>query len=714
MTHYRAGADIGGTFTDIVLLGDDGTVFVEKVPSTPDDYGRAVTEGLCRRGEESNFGGEAITEISHGFTVAANAILEGKGKKTALITTDGFRDVLEIARIRTPRLYDLYYRKPPVLVERRLRFEVKERLNFRGEVLTPLDMDTVETAVDAILEEGVKSVAIVLIHAYANPQHEEQIADYIRRRAPHISLSVSSEILPEMREYERTCTTVINGYIRPVVETYLTQLGTNLKQFGIDVPLTIMQSNGGLAALETATTKPIYCIESGPAAGVVGAYHIGKRLGIDQLMTFDMGGTTAKASIIEDGDILRTQECEVGGGMSAGHRLLKGSGYILRVPAIDIAEVSAGGGSIAWVDKGGSLQVGPESAGAVPGPVCYEKGGEKPTVTDANVTLGFLNPECLLGGEFSINAGKAGKALAEKIGKPLGLSEIEAAHGVHLLANSNMGRALRSVSSERGRDPRKFALMAFGGGRPIHGAGISEMLGIMRIIVPPSPGVFSAFGLLFADVEHHFVQTHFKSFADLDIEELNRVLQSLWQDGRNLLSLEGFPNSRHDIVTQIDMKYVGQTSELTVNMPSHRFDHGSLKEIAEAFEQEHERNFGYRGDTPHQLVSLRVIARGIASQSRVPDRIRLQSQRPTSDAKDRKVFFGSQLGWVESPVIDRPALNRNSSKGPLVIEEYDSTTIVPPGWSAWLDDLKNIVIEKMKMNASLENTGVGAALLIRS
>ncbi len=374
MTRYRAGADIGGTFTDIVLLGDDGTVLVEKVPSTPDDYGRAVVEGLRRSGKESNFAGESITEISHGFTVAANAILEGKGEKTALITTEGFRDVLEIARIRTPRLYDLYYRKPPVLVERRLRFEVKERLNFRGEVLTPLDMGSVEKVVGIIIEEGVKSVAIALIHAYANPQHELQIAKYIRSKAPHISLSVSSEILPEMREYERTSTTVINGYIRPVVETYLTQLGKELKELGINVPLTIMQSNGGLAAVEMATTKPIYCIESGPAAGVVGAYHVGKRLGIDQLMTFDMGGTTAKASIIENGEILRTQEYEVGGGMSIGHRLLKGSGYILRVPAIDIAEVSTGGGSIAWVDKGGSLQVGPNSAGALPGPSLLREG----------------------------------------------------------------------------------------------------------------------------------------------------------------------------------------------------------------------------------------------------------------------------------------------------------------------------------------------------
>ena len=406
MARFRAGVDIGGTFTDVVFLGEDGAVLVRKVASTPDDYGRAVLQGLAEGMSELRIGPEEIPEVSHGFTVATNAILERKGEPTALITTAGFRDVLELTRIRTPRLYDLYYQKPPALVERRLRFEVRERVSFRGEVLLPLEMSDVEAVAERIAEEGIRSVAISLLHSYANPDHEERIAETLRSRLPGVDLSVSSDVLPEMREYERTSTTVINAYVRPVVAKYLSQLGDDLQGMGISVPLTVMQSNGGLTPVRAATEKPIFCIESGPAAGVVGAYHLGKRLGLEDMITFDMGGTTAKASIIEDGEILRAPEYEVGGGMSLGHRLLKGSGYILRVPAIDLAEVSAGAGRIAWVDKGGVLQCGPQSAGAVPGPVSYDAGGKDPTVTDANVVLGYLNPEYLLGGAFRLNAGE--------------------------------------------------------------------------------------------------------------------------------------------------------------------------------------------------------------------------------------------------------------------------------------------------------------------
>ena len=404
MDLYRVGADIGGTFTDVVFLGHDGAVLVKKVASTPDDYGRAVLEGLAQGIKELGIGPEHISELSHGFTVATNAILEGKGERTALITTEGFRDVLEISRLRTPTLYDLYYQKPPPLVERRLRFEVRERVTFRGEVLQPIEMEDVDKIAAILKEQNIRSVAISLMHSYANPDHEQKIVARLNSIMPELVLSISSELLPEMKEYERTSTTVINAYVRPVVAEYLTELSIKMEQKGVKVPLTIMQSNGGLAPVEVVVDKPMYCIESGPAAGVVGAFQLGKRLEKPNLMTFDMGGTTAKASIIEDGDMLRAPDYEVGGGMSSGHRLLKGSGYILRVPAIDIAEVSSGGGSIAWVDRGGSLQVGPHSAGAVPGPVCYDNGGEDPTVTDANVMLGYLNPQHLLGGGFPLNA----------------------------------------------------------------------------------------------------------------------------------------------------------------------------------------------------------------------------------------------------------------------------------------------------------------------
>jgi N-methylhydantoinase A len=694
MPSYRVGVDIGGTFTDVAFLSDDGRAFVRKVASTPDDYGRAVLDGLAQGIGELGIEPADVSEVSHGFTVATNAILEGKGERTALITTEGFRDVLELARIRTPRLYDLYYQKPLPLVERRLRFEVKERVSFQGKVLVRLDMSDVEQVVERVAKEGVRSVAISLIHSYANPEHEALIANALRARIPNLNLSVSSEVLPEMREYERTSTTVINAYIRPVVANYLGRLSQELTKEGIRVPLTVMQSNGGLSPAEAAAEKPMYCVESGPAAGVVGAFHLGRRLGVENVMTFDMGGTTAKASIIEDGEMLRAPECEVGGGMSVGHRLLKGSGYILRVPSIDIAEVSAGGGSIAWVDKGGSLQCGPHSAGAVPGPVCYNKGGIEPTVTDANVVLGYLNQTHLLGGEFPIDAERAYRAIADRVARPLGLSEIEAAQGVHVVANSNMGRALEAVSSERGRDPRRFTLMAFGGGGPIHAAGLAEMLGITRIIVPPSPGVFSAFGLLFADVEHHFVRTHFKAFSELETREVNRILKGLREQGQGLLRAEGFADSQQAILTQVDMKYVGQTSELTVNTSLDSFNPITISELGEAYEYEHEKTYGYRANEPYELVNIRVIARGISEVSRVPDRIELDGRGSTTHPPERKVYYSSQRGWIKTPVVDRGSLDGEGSAGPLVIEEYDSGTLVPPGWEASLDPMKNIILSR--------------------
>ena len=695
MTQVRVGIDIGGTFTDVVLLGDDGEVVVQKLASQPDDYARAVIDGLAQGIKVLGSQPSEVTEISHGFTVATNAILERKGEPTALITTEGFRDVLEIARIRTPRLYDLYYTKPPPLVERRLRYEVRERVTFRGEVLVPLDMADVEKAADRIAREGIRSVAISLLHSYANPEHEARIADVLRSRLPDVDLSVSSQVLPEMREYERTSTTVINAYVRPVVAKYLGRLADEMRDLGITVPLTIMQSNGGLMPAPLAAERPIYCIESGPAAGVVGAYHLGRRLSEDNIITFDMGGTTAKASIIEDGEMIQAPEYEVGGGMSVGHRLLKGSGYILRVPSIDLAEVSAGGGSIAWVDKAGALQCGPQSAGADPGPACYDSGGQEPTVTDANVVLGYLNPVHLLGGAFPIDAEKARRAIADKVGRPLGLDDIEAAYGVHMLVNSNMGRALRSVSSERGRDPRRFTLVAFGGGGPVHCAGLAEMLGIGRIIVPVSPGVFSAFGLLFADVEHHFVQTHLKAFDELDTQQADRILQDLQEQGQHLLSEEGFDDSQRQLINQVDMKYVGQTSEMTVNMPGHRFSAAEVEELGESYAREHEKTYGYRVDEPLQLVNIRVIARGLSKDQRIPDNLKLHERDSSVSAQDRSVYLGPQLGWIEIPVIQRADLDIGGTQGPLVVEEYDSTTIVPPGWRADLDALKNIILQKV-------------------
>ena len=694
MTKFRVGVDIGGTFTDVVFLGGDGTLLARKIASTPDDYSRAVLDGVRAGIAELGIGAEAVSEVSHGFTVATNAIIEQKGANTALITTEGFRDVLELRRNRVPRLYDLYYQKPPALVKRQLRLEVRERLNYRGEVLRPLEVADVEKAVARIINEGVESVAVCLLHSYANPEHERYIARVLKERAPDLILTLSSELLPEMKEYERTSTTVINSYVRPVVERYLTRLTEGLRDMRVSVPLTVMQSNGGLATSEIAMEKPVYCIESGPAAGVVGAYHLGNRLGVENLMTLDMGGTTAKASIIENGEMLQAPEYEVGGDVSVGHRLLRGSGHILRVPSIDLAEVGAGGGSIAAVDKSGSVRVGPQSSGAVPGPACYALGGRDATVTDADVLLGYLNPQHLLGGDFAIDLELARQAVSQDVAAPLGMAEIEAAHGIHLLVNSNMARALRAVSSERGRDPRRFVLFAFGGGGPVHATGLAEMLDITRVVVPPYPGVFSSFGLLVADVEHHFVQTYFKTFNELDITALRGILEGLWEVGREQLRSEGFDDSAHQIITQVDMKYEGQVSELTVLMPSGEVTQQTISRLVEVFEEEHEKSFGYRTDASYQLVNLRVIARGLSEESRMPENLGMSASAGQAATSQRQVYFGPDRGWIDTPVVDRVALNGSTQQGPLIIEEYDSTTVVPPTWRASADQWRNIILER--------------------
>ena len=699
MADFRIGVDIGGTFTDIVFLGDDGRVLTRKVASTPDDYSRAVLNGIRAGIEELNISPASVSEVGHGFTVATNAIIEEKGAHMALITTEGFRDVLEFRRNRTPRLYDLYYEKSPTLVKRQHRLEVGERLNFRGEVLRPLDPASVDRAAQAVLDSGVESVAVCLLHSYANPAHEQYIAQVLSERAPGVIQTLSSDLLPEMKEYERTSTTVINSYVRPVVETYLTLLTQGLTDMGITVPLAVMQSNGGLATSGIAMERPVYCIESGPAAGVVGAFHLGRRLDMPNLMTLDMGGTTAKASIIENGEMLQAPEYEVGGGISVGHRLLRGSGHILRVPAIDLAEVGAGGGSIATVDRSGSLRVGPQSSGAYPGPACYQLGGQDATVTDADVLLGYLNPQHLLAGDFPIDAELARRAITDNVARPLNMSDVEAAHGIHLLVNSNMGRALRAVSSERGRDPRRFDLICFGGGGPVHAAGLAEMLDITRVVVPPFPGVFSSFGLLVADVEHHFVRTHFKTFEEVDLPTLAGIVEGMREEGRRQLRLEGFDDFRHEFITQADMKYEGQVSDLTVAVPSGPVTRATLDAIAENFDAEHEQSFGYRqgpmeGGAGYQLVNIRVIARGLPDKPRMPERFDLAAVANGGPAS-RPVYFGPNRGWADTPVLTRPSLVGRSEAGPLVIEEYDSTTVVPPGWTATVDDASNIILQRI-------------------
>jgi N-methylhydantoinase A len=684
-SRFRVAVDIGGTFTDIVFLDPEGRLHTKKVSSSVEDYARAIVDGLREVFEETGLTGPDVVEVLHGTTVASNALLEGRGARSGLITTRGFRDVLEIRRLRMPRLYDLTWEKPPTLVERRLRLEVDERIDARGTIQRPLDEGEVERALERLLAQGIEALAVCLLNAWANPVHEERIRAIVERRAPALPLCLSSEVLPEIREYERTSTTVINTYVLPIVRRYLATLRRGLDEIAVRGPLLIMQSNGGLMTAEAAATRPMHIIESGPAAGVVGAQALARRIGFDRLITFDMGGTTAKASIVEAGAVSRATEYQVGGGIMHGSRLLSGAGYLLRVPAIDLAEVGAGGGSVVWRDAGGALQVGPRSAGAAPGPLCYDLGGSEPTITDANVVLGYLNPTALAGGAVKLNAARAQEVFQERIAEPMGLPLAEAAYGAHLIAASNMMRAIRAVSSERGRDPREHALFAFGGNGPLFAAGMARALEMTRVVVPPAPGLFSAFGLLYSEVEHHYVRTWPRRIRGLDGAELAEAFLRLEGEARARLAAEGFTASAVRIERSADCRYQGQSFELTVPVTADLA-------LDEAFGREHERTYGHRAgpDEPVEIVSLRVVGHGLSEGPRVPARVQVDHAAPAGGT--RRVYFGPERGWIVTPILSRGDLGRER-EGPAVIEEYDATCVVPPGARARLDEWNNIVMD---------------------
>jgi N-methylhydantoinase A len=690
---YRVGVDIGGTFTDIVVLGSNGAIHTKKVSSSVDDYARALVDGLDEALREAGLTGRQIEEIRHGTTVASNAIVEHKGAKVGLITTKGFRDVLEIRTLRAPRLYDLAWQKPPPLIERYLRKTVDERIDHAGVVERPLDPKDAERAVDALLAEGVEAIAVCLINSFVNPAHELAIKQIIARKAPRLPLSVSCEVLPEIKEYERTSTTAIDAYVKPIVATYLHALRAGLNAAGIPARLLLMQSNGGLTTDSAAAERPIHIIESGPAGGVIGAQVLAQAKRLESIITFDMGGTTAKASMVEDGEVVRAQEYAVGAGIMIGSRLLTGAGYTLKVPAIDLAEVGAGGGSHVWIDAGGALQVGPASAGAAPGPVCYDMGGEVPTVTDASVLLGYINPHYLVGGALKLNAEKARTAFADKVARPLKLSLERAAHGAHQIAASNMIRAIKAVSTERGRDPRGFALFAFGGNGPLFAAGMAAALGIRRIVVPPAAGLFSSFGLLYASVEHHYARTFRRLLRQSDPADIDRAWNALAQQATDQLAVEGFTGVRAQIKRAAALHYKGQTYELVVPAPDGPVDQRFVSSLEEAFGAEHERTYGHRAgpEEPVELVAIQAIGTGVRAGSAVPERVELSRGEPAPQPP-RRAYFGPDHGWIETPVLRRSDLTP-ARTGPLIVEEYDATCLVPPGARAELDSGGNIVVE---------------------
>lgn len=693
MIGFRVGVDIGGTFTDIVLLNEKGRLFTKKVSSSVGDYARAIVEGIGQVFKEHDLSYRDVEEVLHATTVASNTILELKGARTGLITTKGFRDVLELRRLRMPRLYDLKWEKPPALVERYLRMVVDERLDEKGNVLIPLKDDDVERVIDRLLEEKIEALAVCLLHSYVNPVHEIRIKEIAARKAPNLLVCISSEVLPEIKEYERTSTTVINAYVLPVVQQYCSRLRADLDRIGVKAPLHIMQSNGGLMTASAAAEHPCNIIESGPAAGVVGAQALARKMGLSKIISFDMGGTTAKASIIENGEVTRSPEYAVGAGIMIGSRLLTGAGYLLKIPAIDLAEVGAGGGSHIWIDPAGSLQVGPSSAGAMPGPVCYELGGTEPTVTDANVILGYLNPDYLCGGEVRINSKKSWEVFEKKIAKPLRQTVENAAYGTHRIAASNMIRAIKAVSSERGRDVRDYALFAFGGNGPLFAAVLAEALQMQRIVVPPSPGVFSSFGLLYSEIEHHYSRTFWRVLRETDPALISDELDRMRANAFDALKRQGFAKRQARVRCAASLRYMGQSFELTVPVPDGRVTKRTFTELEEAFGQDHERTYGHRAgpDEPVEIVTLQVIGQGIPDKPRVPNSIRIDRPEKRVVIK-RRAYFGPKHAWIDVPVFSRSDL-KSKKKGPCIVEEYDATCVVPVGAVARVDQFGNILID---------------------
>lgn len=674
MANVRFAADVGGTFTDIIALDDHGGVWTHKLPSSPPNFEQAVLESMALFLQKHP--GSTVTEVAHGTTVATNAVLEHRGARTALVTTKGFRDILELRRVRAPQLYDLFWTKPKSLVDRYLRFEISERMTATGEELAPVTETELAALVENLRTEKVESVAVCFLHSYAFPQHEEIVGAYLRKHLPEVVVSLSSEVLRVRREYERTATTVVNAYVRPIMDRYVSAMRTGLDQQNVTAPLLIMQSAGGLTPETDAAARPVFILESGPAAGVLAANFIARQAGIQNLITLDVGGTTAKASLIENGRIAYSPEYEVGASLSASNRLIGGGGERIFAPTIDIAEVGAGGGSVAYLDKAGGLHVGPHSAGARPGPACYQKGGQEPTLTDADVVLGYIRPGKLANGDITINLEAARRAIYDHIAKPLGLDLVRAAEGIHRIANSNTMRALRAVSTERGRDPREFALVAFGGNGPVHAAGLARELVVKRTLVPPLPGLFSAVGLLYGGIEHHDARSCRLSGNALTPAALESIAAEMRAGMLAQFKREGFPDVTFSC--DLDVRFLGQASEIRVPL---------TKDFAEQFQTEHERLYGHRSDpdNPVEVVAVRLIGRAGAHTGKS----QLRAAERTDTQTSRRAFFGDML---DAPVVARRQLTQPTA-GPLLVDEYDSTTVVPPGMKVWKDENENLVIE---------------------
>jgi N-methylhydantoinase A len=689
MGSARIGVDIGGTFTDLVLLDEKGLVTFTKVSSTPAAPDEAVITGVKRILEQAGLNTSDVTEVLHGTTVGSNTMLQKVGAKCGLITTKGFRDVLEIGRVRTPTMFDLTWDKPTPLVERRYRLEVDERTLASGAVEKSTPVDEIIKAGEFFKSEGVESVAICFINSYKNGANEAAALETFQQHFPDISVTASISVLPELREYERTSTTVVNAYVLPALRTYLQRLESGLKRIGVNAPLLVSNSNGGLSSALIAQDTPVFFISSGRSAGVVGAGRLGEAREDNDLVVFDMGGTTASASLINGGQLARTNEYEFRAGISTPSRFIKAGGYMMRVPTIDVAEVGSGAGSIAWIDAGGLLNVGPISAGAFPGPVCYGIGGERPTVTDANAVLGFL-PQRLAGGTMELKLSAARDAIDTLLAKPLQISVEEAAVGIREVVNVNMARTIKAVTVERGVDPRDFALMAFGGSGPVHACDLARTLDMKRVVFPAAPGVFTAMGMLAGAVERYFVRPFLEPLDSLDLQALANHVAQMRDDAQKALAGEGYTADRIQYVFELDMRFKGQDYEIPVAVPDN-LDASAVATLRQAFRDAYTAMYGYASNDAIECANVRLLARGVATKTLDFRDIRSATKAAADAARSsRRVYFNRESGWVDTPIVPRHLLDKEIT-GPVILESSDTTIVIPPGWRVSTDKVGSVI-----------------------
>lgn len=679
---YKIGVDVGGTFTDVCMFDQDtGEVNVYKLPSTPWDPSEAIGNGIREILELYQVSPAAVSNLVHGTTVATNATLERKGAKTAIITTKGFRDLIELARQTRASLYDTQVEKPVPIIYRKMRREVDERIMADGTVFKALDTAEVERLVDELKAEGTEAYAVCLLHSYIDPTHEQKIKQIIQERHPGAYVSISSEVLPEIREYERMTTTALNSYIGPKVGVYAKQFKQRVKDMGMDLTPYINQSNGGLMSIETTFNNPIRTALSGPAAGVSGANYITKLAGVKNIITFDMGGTSTDVSLIEDHSPKLTTSKAI-------------AEFPVKVPMTDVTAVGAGGGSIAWIDNGGMMKVGPESAGAYPGPIAYGRGGDRPTVTDANVVLHRLNPKVILGGRMEIDEQAAYRAIEEKLAKPLGMSTLDAARGIITVVNSNMARAIRVVSVERGYDPREFVVVAFGGAGALHAVNVAKDLGINKVMIPCNPGILCAVGLLVSDIRCDYVKTSISDFVPENISRMNENFRELTDKGDAWLDEEKIDADHKVIIRHADMRYYGQNFELSIEIPYEEITPENIDAIRDLFHQAHKREYGYCNEGALvQIVNYRATALGKVQTIELKEHPLEGPDASAAVVDRRKVYFEESGDYVDTDIYNRDLLKAgNEVKGPAIIEQMDSTIVVPPGHTARADRYLNLMI----------------------